>query len=738
MLVLLLLSLFPTTGCSQEHKSDTNVNRNGNSMTQEPKIRDGELNLPDLATLPADGGAEFNRLVFTSSPYLLQHARNPVDWYPWGEEAFEKARREDKPIFLSIGYSTCHWCHVMEHESFEDADIAAYLNEHFVSIKVDREERPDVDHIYMTVCQAMTGSGGWPLTIFMTPEKKPYYAGTYFPKDDRFGRPGFMRVLTTMQDAWHNDRQKVLSIGEQLQQQLSSAMQGEDGDIPSDALDRAVRNFKANYDEEFGGFGAAPKFPMGHTLSFMLRRATAAVDEKLQDMVENTLLRMYRGGIWDHLGGGFSRYSVDQKWLVPHFEKMLYDNALLLMAYVDAYQVTGKEEYKTIALEIVQYVRRDMTDANGMFFSAENADSEGEEGKFYVFTRAEFDEVLGSEAPAMAEYFGMTKEGNFEHGNNILHIAGDPQAWAQRHELSAGQAAKRIASAKEKLFAVRAKRVYPSLDDKLLVSWNGLMISALAQAGQAFDDAGLTAMAQRAADTILDRLLQKDGTLLHRMRKGKAGIPGFLEDYAFFSWGLIDLYEATFETRYLGHAFSLTEKMLTLFHDEANGGLFFTAAGAEKLIVRTKESHDGATPSGNSVAAYNLVRLSRMTGNTAYEQRAQEILRAFASQLTQSPTGSTVMLMALDFAGKGGKEIVLAAGDRKEAAAMATAVRGRWEPRSVLLFHPEKGAKEIETLVSYIKENRSVDGKATAYVCRNFACELPVTSAEALLDKLKQ
>ncbi|MFZ1730487.1 MAG: thioredoxin domain-containing protein [Bacteroidota bacterium] len=705
-------------------------------MTHDSKIRDGELNLPDLTTLPADGGPEFNRLVFTSSPYLLQHARNPVDWYPWGDEAFEKAKREDKPIFLSIGYSTCHWCHVMEHESFEDAEIAAYLNDHFVSIKVDREERPDVDHIYMTVCQSMTGSGGWPLTIFMTPEKKPYYAGTYFPKDDSFGRPGFMRVLMTMHDAWKNDRQKVLSIGEQLQQQLSHALQGEDGDIPSDALERAVRSFKSRYDEEFGGFGPAPKFPMGHTLSFMLRRATADGDGKLQEMVENTLLRMYRGGIWDHLGGGFCRYSVDRKWLVPHFEKMLYDNALLLMAYVDAYQVSGKDEYKTIALEIIEYIHRDMTDANGMFFSAENADSEGEEGKFYVFTRAEFDAAVGADTPAMAEYFGVTQEGNFEHGNNILHIALDPNAWAERHGLSAAKAKERIAAAKEKQFAVRARRVHPSLDDKLLVSWNGLMISALAQAGQAFGDAALTTMAQRAADAILNQMLQKDGALLHRMRQGKAGIPGFLEDYTYFTWGLIDLYEASFETRYLGAAVSLTEKMLALFHDGANGGLFFTAKDAEELIVRTKESYDGATPSGNSVAAYNLVRLARMTGTVAYEQRAQEILRAFASQLAQAPTGSTVMLMALDFVGKGGKEIVLAAKDRNAAAAMAAEVRRRWEPRSVLLFHPEHDAEEIETLVSYIKDNQPVDGKATAYVCRNFACELPVTSAGALADKL--
>jgi hypothetical protein len=711
-------------------------------MIQYPKVRDGEPNLPDLSALPADGGAEFNRLVFTSSPYLLQHARNPVDWHPWDDEAFEKAVREDKPIFLSIGYSTCHWCHVMEHESFEDAEVAAYLNEHFVSIKVDREERPDVDHIYMTVCQAMTGSGGWPLTIFMTPDKKPYYSGTYFPKDDRFGRPGFLRVLQAMRDAWENDRQKVLGIGEQLKSQLQQAMQGEDGDIPEHVLQRAVQAFKTNFDEEFAGFGTAPKFPMGHTLSFMLRRATLTDDAALTDdvtlpaMVEKTLLAMYRGGIRDHLGGGFCRYSVDRKWLVPHFEKMLYDNALLLMAYTDAYQVTRNSEFKNIAEEIVRYIRRDMTDANGMFFSAENADSEGEEGKFYVFTHAEFSEAVGADAGMMAEFFGITKEGNYEHGNNILHIAVDPGEWAGNHGLTPPQAADRINAARAGLFAARAARVHPSLDDKLLVSWNGLMISALGQAAQAFDDESFSDMARQAADAILEHLLVEDGTLLHRMRQGKAGIPGFLEDYAFFVWGLLDLYEATFETRYFRAAVSLTNKMLVLFNDDANGGLFFTANDAEKLIVRTKESYDGATPSGNSVAAYNLVRLARMTGNTAFEARAQAILRAFASQLEQSPTGSTVMLMALDFQVEPGKEIVIAAEDILDASAMATAVRERWEPRSVLLFHPAHGAKEIERLVSFIKDNNAVDNRPTAYVCRDFACELPVTSVAALVKKL--
>lgn len=701
-------------------------------MKHNHKIRDGAFALPDLRTLPPDGGEEFNRLVFTSSPYLLQHARNPVNWYPWGEEAFEKAAREDKPIFLSIGYSTCHWCHVMEHESFEDPDVAAYLNEHFVSVKVDREERPDVDHIYMTVCQAMTGSGGWPLTVFMTPERKPFFAGTYFPKEDRYQRPGFMRVLQSLNDVWHNDRRRATDIGDQLQSQLAEALRGEAGSLPEDVLERSVASFEQRYDDVFGGFGSEPKFPMGHTLSYLLRRAMTNSDTELQSMVEHTLIRMYRGGIWDHLGGGFCRYSVDRKWLVPHFEKMLYDNALLLMAYVDAFQVTGDAEYRRIAMEIIRYIRRDMTDEHGMFYSAENADSEGEEGKFYVFTRAEFDDIVGTDAKMMAEYFGMTPKGNFEHGNSIPHIAMDPDAWSAKHDLSADEAEQRIAVAKERLFLARAKRIHPSLDDKVLTSWNGLMIAALAQAGQAFGDVELITLARRASDALLERMLTDDGTLLHRYREGEAGITGFLEDYAFLSWGLLDLYEATFETRYLRHAVELNDRMLALFHDDANGGLYFTAADGEQLIARTKESHDGAIPSGNSAAAYNLVRLARMTGRMELEERAMRIMEAFAGQLDQYPTGSTVMLMALDIMREGGKEIVLAGSDAAHVAELAAAIRTRWEPRSVLLFRSPANAEEIDALVSYIGEHTAIDGKPTAYVCRNFACELPVHDVEQL------
>ncbi len=702
------------------------------------KHRDGKFDFPEISTIPPDGGEEFNRLVFTSSPYLLQHARNPVDWYPWGEEAFTRAREEDKPVFLSIGYSTCHWCHVMEHESFENPDVAAYLAEHFISIKVDREERPDIDDIYMTVCQAMTGSGGWPLTVFLTPEKKPFFAGTYYPPDDRFGRPGFMRVLHALQDAWKNDRQKVLGIGEELRSQLSEALRAKKEALPEDILQRAVENFRSNYDSSYGGFGAAPKFPMGHTLSFLLRRAADTGDAALLDMVEHTLLQMYRGGLWDHLGGGFCRYSTDRKWLVPHFEKMLYDNALLLHAYVDAYLITHKEAYRSIAEELVAYIRRDMTDERGMFYSAENADSEGVEGKFYVFTRSEFDSIVGTHADALAEYFGVEAAGNFESGQNILHIAVDPEEWCQRHGWKREEGLAHVNAAKRALFLARAARIHPSLDDKILTSWNGLMISALARAGSAFGNDAMTEMARSAASSITRYMLREDGSLLRRLRGDDAGIEGFLEDYTFFAWGLLDLYESTLDPAWLASALNVTEQMLARFADEDGGGLYFSAADAEKLLVRSMDAQDGAIPSGNSVAAMNMIRLARMTGRTDLEQRAEALIHAFGGQVSRAPSGSTVMLMAHDLAGNDGQEIVIAAASPEEAADLLAEVRRRFLPRSVLLFRPTRDAEQLIGLSPFVENNTAVDNMPTAWVCRNFTCEMPVhTPGEfaMLLDK---
>ena len=735
---------FPRNVSSVPDVTEYNSLRHEAGNTTQPfqskmmKLRDGEYTLPDLPTLPPDGGPDFNRLVFTSSPYLLQHARNPVDWYPWCDEAFEKARSEDKPVFLSVGYSTCHWCHVMEHESFEDPDIAAYLNEHFVSVKVDREERPDVDHIYMSVCQAMTGSGGWPMTIFMTPEKMPFYAGTYFPRTDRSGRPGFLRVLTTLQQVWTRERHKALETAEEIRLHLAQAETGTGRALTADTLERAVLQGMQSYDAHHGGFGNAPKFPMPHLLSLFLRQSERVSDGELLAMVEHTLISMYQGGLFDHVGFGFCRYATDNRWLVPHFEKMLYDNALLLMAYTDAYQRTGKPLYERIAREIIAYVRRDLTDPRGGFYSAENADSEGEEGKFYVFTHEEFLGIVGEPHGAMmAEYFGVTPAGNFEQGTNILHVAVDREEWKRRHGVTEAEASAIIQSSRRTLFDARAARVHPSLDDKILTSWNGLMIAALARAGQALGDETIIELAIRAADFILDELCTEQGLLLHRYRKGVAGIEGFLEDYAFLVWGLIDLYEATFDARFLGQAVELNAVMLRDFRDSSQAGLYFTSHDAEELISRPKDVYDGAIPSGNSAAACNLLRLSRMTGDTTLDDRAQEILAAFATQVERYPTGHSMMLTALDFSIGPTQEIVVAGDAPRDAEALIRHIRERFLPRKVLLFHPSgSDGAEIRSISSYIHSNVTVDSRPAVYICESFQCALPVTTVEQLDKQL--
>ncbi len=732
-LPVILLSASVGTGCLAQER----VPEKGTGMSQS-KVRDGEFPLPDLSTLPPDGGPDYNRLIFSSSPYLLQHATNPVDWYPWGDEAFTKAVKEDKPIFLSIGYSTCHWCHVMEHESFKDRTVAEFLNEHFISIKLDREERPDVDHIYMTVCQALTGSGGWPLTLFMTPDKKPFFAGTYFPKDDRFGRPGFLRVIRALSDAWKNERGKIEKSGNQIIEYLNEPSPSAAKELSPSVCDTAVTHFTRSFDPEYGGFGKVPKFPMGHTLSYLLRRYERTKDRALLDMVEKTLTAMYRGGMYDHVGFGFCRYSTDERYLVPHFEKMLYDNALLLTAYTDAYQVTRNPFYAQVAREIVTYILRDMTAEHGGFYSAENADSEGEEGKFYVFTHDEFFRIIGTNAPIMAEYFGVTTQGNFEHGRNILHVASDPEQWRKRNMLSEEAAEKMIREAREKLFAFRFSRVHPSLDDKILSSWNGLMIASLARAGVALNEPSFTNAAQRAAHFLLTTMLQKDGTLLRRYRAGHAGIEGFLEDYAFVTWGLIELYQATFEESYLKHAVTLNATMLARFKDDTNGGLYFTSDSSEGLITRAKDAYDGAIPSGNGAAAWNLVRLARLTGDMRMEEEARKILFAFAGQIEVAPTGSTVLLTALDFMQGPSKEIILAAKSKVDLADFVSTLRSRFLPRAVVVIHPDgDSGKAIRTLCPYVTNNVSLDGKPTAYVCENFACKLPVTSVRELEEILK-
>ena len=692
-----------------------------------------EFEMPDLATLPPDGGPRFNRLIFESSPYLLQHANNPVDWYPWNAEAFEKAVREDRPIFLSIGYSTCHWCHVMEHESFENDDVAEYLNKYFVAIKVDREERPDIDHVYMTVCQALTGSGGWPLTIFMTPDRKPFFAGTYFPPETRFGRPGFLELLERIHDVWINDREKAVASGSNLVQALSSWSGATSGHpLDRDALSQADEQFKRSYDIENGGFGGAPKFPMGHSLSFLLRRWKRTGDPALRDMALHTLRAMYNGGMYDHLGFGFARYSTDARWLVPHFEKMLYDQALLLRAYTDAYQVAQDPFYARVVREIALYVQRDMTDMGGGFYSAENADSEGKEGKFYTWTKREILDVLGSsDGVLFCRWYGVTDKGNFEDGLNILHAVGDTNEFADDFGVSPVVFRKKLDALRHILFSHRRLRIHPSKDDKILTSWNGLMISSLARAGFVLDADSLISTAIRAADFILANMVTSDNTIFHRWRAGNAGIEGYLEDYAFFIDGLLELYQATFDIKYLEKATQLHQTMLHKFLDVSDGTLFTTAHDAEQLIVRIKDSYDGALPSGNSMAAWNAIRIARFSGNATDEKIAERIMTGFSNQVRQAPTSSTVMLTALDFALGPSREIIIAGNPgTNDTRAMIDVLRHTYLPDAIVVFNPG-GTPEhrVSRIVSYLQGQGVIDGKAAAYVCENFTCQLPAHNA---------
>lgn len=697
-----------------------------------------------LAKLPPDGGSEYNRLVFEKSPYLLQHAANPVDWYPWGDDAFAKAKKEDKPIFLSVGYSTCHWCHVMEHESFEDDEVAQVMNEHFVCIKVDREERPDIDNIYMSVCQALTGRGGWPLTVVMTPDKRPFFAGTYFPKSGRFGRKGMMEMVPELGNAWKNDRETLLFDANRVVTHMKALQSGGgEGDLDSGTLDLGYQQLQRMFDDDKGGFGGAPKFPTPHKISFLLRYWARGKSEPSLRMAEKTLKAMRHGGIYDHVGFGFHRYSVDAEWLVPHFEKMLYDQALLVIANVEAYQATGKDEYANSAREILTYVLRDMTSPEGGFFSAEDADSEGEEGKFYLWRAEEIESVLGEdEAKLFSKVYNIKPAGNFHAAHsppqtNIPHLTRSLSDHAKEMELSVDVLRQRLEVSRQKLFNVREKRIHPYKDDKVLTDWNGLMIVAFAKASQALDEPEYATAATRAADFVLDRLVDKRGRLMKRYRDGEAGLPAHVEDYAFFVWGLLELYETNFDVKYLEKAVALNRDFVERFWDDENGGLFYTADDTESPLVRMKEVYDGAIPSGNSVAMGNFLRLARITGDTSLEEKAAGIGRAFARQVARGPAAYTQLLCALDFGVGPSFEVVLA-GDLKDnsTSAMLRALRGRFLPNKVVLFRPDGEKPPITKLASFTKNQKSHDGKMTAYVCRNHRCRLPTTDVEAMMADL--
>jgi uncharacterized protein YyaL (SSP411 family) len=681
-----------------------------------------------------------NRLIHEKSPYLLQHAHNPVDWYPWGEEAFEKARKENKPIFLSIGYSTCHWCHVMEEESFSDEEVARLMNQHFVSIKVDREERPDIDNIYMNVSMAMTGSGGWPLTIIMTPDRKPFFAGTYFPKKAKLGHPGLMEILTQISNMWKKDTKRVIQASEDIATQLQSQafVMGGEG-LNKNTLQKGYEQLKDRFEMQFGGFGTAPKFPAPHNLSFLLRWWKQSGDNNALAMVEKTLDNMARGGIYDHIGSGFHRYSTDAKWLVPHFEKMLYDQAMLAIAYIEAYQATKKESYAEAARDIFTYVLRDMTSPKGGFYSAEDADSEGVEGKFYVWTQEEVKKILGEEpGDIFCRFYGVTKGGNFEGGRSILNIEIPLDAFAKKEGMESADLKNILEESRRKLFIERQKRTHPHKDDKILTDWNGLMIAAMAKGAQALDEPQYTKASARAADFILKRLRRSDGRLLHLFRDGESPLPGYLDDYAFLVWGLIDLYEATFDVGYLKEAISLNEEMLKLFWDKKDGGLFFSGEDNEKLIMNRKEIYDGAIPSGNSVAALNLLRLGRITSNPALEKEAEKLMNAFSSLVGDYPMGYSQLLIALDFAIGPSKEIVIAGEPGNEdTMEMLKVIRSQFLPRKIVLLHPGGVTGEaIEKISPFVKEQRAIDGKATAYVCENYTCKLPTTNVKELIQQL--
>ncbi len=689
--------------------------------------------------------AHTNRLIHEKSPYLLQHAHNPVDWYPWGEEAFAKARTEDKPIFLSIGYSTCHWCHVMERESFEDEEIAALLNALYVPVKVDREERPDVDQIYMQAIQIMTGQGGWPLSAFLTPDRRPFWGGTYFPPDDRYGRPGFRRILIALADSWRNRRAEILDSAAKLtgyvEEQSRLAQARAQVTLGPELVTQAVAQSSARFDSVHGGFGTAPKFPRPHAISFLLGAHARSADPHVLGMVETTLEHMARGGIYDHLGGGFHRYSTDDRWLVPHFEKMLYDQALIARAYLQAYQATGNEAYAGVARGIFTYVLRDLTAPGGGFYSAEDADSEGEEGKFYVWTGEEIRAVLGNGAgDLIAAVYGISAGGNFEHGRSIMHLPRPLAATAAEHGLTPSELEARLGPARAQLLAARNQRIRPHLDDKILTDWNGLMIGALALGARVLDEPAYLAAAERAARFIDSHLRRADGRLLRRYRDGEAAIPAYLDDYAFLSWGLLDLYAASFEPSYLERARELVREMLRLFKDEKDGGLFFAAGDGEDLLVRTKEIHDGALPSGNAVAALVLLRLGATTADPELSQEGRAIIETYAGVLATSPMAFPQLLFALDFALGPTAEVVVA-GDpaSRELKAMLAALNRPFLPHVVtaVRFSDETGER-LATIAPFLAAFEPEQGGAAAYVCRNHACELPTHDVAAMLAQLKQ
>ena len=676
-----------------------------------------------------------NRLANETSPYLLQHANNPVDWYPWGEEALQRSKNEDKPILLSIGYSACHWCHVMERESFEDEATALLMNDYFVSIKVDREERPDLDAVYMEAVQMLTGSGGWPMTVFLTPEGKPFYGGTYFPPVDRFNMPGFPRLLESVARSYRDSRSEIDRVTNQITEQLGRTGQIPKGDSPVtvETLHQAYTVLATNFDYQNGGHGTAPKFPQAMNLEVLLRYYRHGYNDRALEMVDLTLEKMARGGIYDQIAGGFARYSTDAYWLVPHFEKMLYDNALLSRLYLHAHQATGRGMYRRIAEETLDYILREMTGPEGGFYSATDADSEGEEGKFFVWTPAEIEAVLGDEAGIFSGFFGVTQAGNFE-GNNILNIKQKASDYARQQGIALERLVDVVERGKNSLLTEREKRVHPLLDDKVLASWNGMMLRSFSEAGSALSREDYLDAAIKNASFLLETM-RPHGKLLRTYRAGQAKLSGFLEDYSFVADGLLALYEATFNQRWLAASVDLADLMIQLFWDDGVGGFYDTSIEHDQLVVRPRDVLDNAQPCGGSVATEVLLKLAVITGNEEYRVKAATPLRTLKDLMGRAPAGTGQWLAALDFYVSTPKEVVII-GPREDSktAALLQTVNGNFHPNKVLVGAENEGEHGLPLLES----RGMINGEPTAYVCENYTCQLPVTTPEELSVQLKR
>ncbi|QUH22831.1 thioredoxin domain-containing protein [Methanobacterium alkalithermotolerans] len=684
-----------------------------------------------------------NHLINEKSPYLLQHAHNPVDWHPWTEDTFSKAKNENKPVFLSIGYSTCHWCHVMAHESFEDPEIGELLNRVFVPVKVDREERPDIDSTYMNVCQMMTGSGGWPLTIIMTPDKKPFFSGTYFPKESRYGNLGLKDIILKVEDLWKNKPQEALISADKIVNLLEkiSVVENKE-DLNNDLLDNAYTALKESFDNVHGGFGMIQKFPTPHNLYFLMRYWKRNSSDTSWKMVKKTLDRMQQGGIYDQVGFGFHRYAVDPEWLVPHFEKMLYDQALISMAYLESFQISGEEKYAKTAKEIFEYVLRDLKSPEGGFYSAEDADSEGVEGKFYMWSKEEIDVILGDSSELICDIFQVQKEGNFKEestgkktGKNILFLKKSLEEISKEKQISLKKLESIIEESRSKLFQVREKRIHPHKDDKILTDWNGLMIAALSRGAQVFKEERYLKAAEKAVDFIFKNLYSNK-RLLHRYREGEGAINGYLDDYAFLIWGLLELYQASFKVKYLSKAFELNQSLLDQFLDKSEGGFYFTPADGETVLLRKKESYDSAIPSGNSVQVLNLLKMSLLSEDARLKETAHKCLNYFSSKIKRSPLGHTHFLNALDFEWGPYWKLVIACPPGKKNSKKVSQLLSTYFLPNLVMVLKEDGLEEkwpFEVQDSF-SAKKSIENQCTAYLCSDKDCKNPTTHMDKLLS----